>query len=221
MPETRRWILPVLLAVLAACGDSGDVQADPDGSLGSSGRPAGGPAGERPAADSIAPNDTEPWVAETPDTTSAAPEPGPHPWVNGDSRGGSRRGGAAMLVNVRTARQNGYDRIVFEFDSHVPEWRASYVDRPQYECGSGEAVRLEGDGWLQVDFEMANAHTEEGRPTAAPRHVADPAGANLREMRRTCDFEAQVQYVIGVASPNRYRAFELSGPARLVVDIQQ
>jgi ABC-type glycerol-3-phosphate transport system permease component len=29
-------------------------------------------------------------------------------------------------------------------------------------------------------------------------------------MRRICDFEAQVQYVVGVASPNRYRAFQLA-----------
>ena len=216
MPEPRYWILLSTLLLATACGGSDETGGDPDGALGA--------GGERPgeqAQDTLAPSDTEPWVAERPDD---APGPGagdsPHPWVNGESRGGTQGRGAAMLVNVRTARQDGFDRIVFEFDSHVPQWRAEYVDRPQYECGSGDAVRLEGDGWLQVNFEAANAHTEDGRATSAPRHVADPAGENLREMRRICDFEAQVQYVIGVASPNEYRAFELSGPARLVVDIQ-
>ena len=217
MPESRRALLLSLLLTAAACGGSDAPERDPDGSLGSSGRRD--TAATSAPADSIAPNDTDPSVVPVPDD-GTAPGSEPHPWVNGEARGGTQGSGAAMLVNVRTARQEGFDRIVFEFDSHVPSWRAEYVDRPQYECGSGEAVRLEGDGWLQVSFEAANAHTEEGRPTAAPRHVADPAGENLREMRRTCDFEAQVQYVMGVASPNRYRAFQLSSPARLVVDIQ-
>ena len=212
MPEIRRSLRLLTLLLLAACGGASDERSDPDGSLGSSGRPA--TEDERPGT--IAPTDTEPWVAERPDTGAA---PSPHPWVNGESRGGTA-GEIATLVTLRTARQDGYDRIVFEFDRHVPAWRADYVDRPQYECGSGEAVRLEGDGWLQVNFETTNAHTEEGRATNAPRHIADPAGANLREIRRICDFEAVVEYVIGVASPNRYRAFSLSGPPRLVVDIQ-
>ncbi len=217
MPKIRRascWALVAL--IVASCGDSGPPERDPDGGLGMSGRPATRPDRSDDEPTDIAPSDTGPWVAEQP--TGAAPNP--HPWVNGESRGGTQGSGAPMLVNVRTARQDGYDRIVFEFDSHVPAWRMEYVDRPQYECGSGEAVRLEGDGWMQVNFEGANAHTEEGRPTAAPRHVADPAGANLREMRRICDFEAQVQYVIGVASPNQYRAFQLTAPAPLVLDIQ-
>jgi len=218
MPKLRRpswWLAAALIA--ASCGDSGPAERDPDGSLGTPSTPVprGGPDG---AAAPVTPTDTGPWVAETP---PAAEQPNPHPWVNGASRGGSQGSGAPILVNVRTARQDGYDRIVFEFDTHVPEWRTEYVDRPQYECGSGDAVRLEGDGWLQVNFEGAHAHTEEGRATAAPRHVADPAGANLRELRRICDFEAQVQYVLGVASPKRYRAFQLASPARLVVDIQQ
>lgn len=214
MPELRRSILLPALLLIAACEGSGDGSGDPDGSLGA----AGEPADARETPDTIAPTDTEPWVVETPD--SAAPSPQPHGWVRGESRGGTQGRGAPTLLNVRTARQDGFDRVVFEFDTHVPQWRAEYVDRPQYECGSGEAVRLEGDGWMQVDFDGANAHTEEGRPTNAPRHIADPAGENLRELRRICDFEAQVQYVVGVASPNDYRAFQLTGPARLVVDIR-
>lgn len=211
-------LLSLLLSgILVLACSGGEESGDPDGSLGASGGSVRGPVSGSSAVD-IAPMDTGAWVAETP---AGAAEPSPHPWVAGQSSGGTQGRGAAMLLAVRTARQDGFDRIVFEFDSHVPQWRTDYVDSPQHECGSGEEVRLEGDGWLQVNFESTNAHTDEGRPTNAPRHVADPAGANLRELRRTCDFEAQVQYVIGVGSPNRYRAFQLSGPARLVIDVQQ
>lgn len=216
MPNSRLTaaLLSGLLAI--ACGGA-EESGDPDGSLGSTGGvvtrgPAGTDDGAWPA-----PMDTGAWVVETP---AGGSTPSPHPWVAGQSSGGTQGRGAATLLAVRTARQDGFDRIVFEFDTQVPQWRVDYVDSPQHECGSGEEVRLEGDAWLQVDFEATNAHTEDGRATGAPRHVADPPGANLRELHRTCDFEAQVQYVIGVGSPNRYRAFQLSGPARLVVDVE-
>lgn len=218
MPKPRRPILlaALLLTALACGGGEADRVGDPDGALGAGGREA---PDRGDAADPLrpAPTDTGAWVADRPVPNES---PSPHPWVAGQSRGGTSGDRVATLLNVRSARHDGFDRLVFEFDSHVPEWRIEYVDSPQHECGSGEAVRLEGDGWLQVRFDMTNAHTEEGRPTAAPRHVADPAGANLRELRRTCDFEAQTQYVVGVASPNPYRAFQLSGPSRLVVDIR-
>ena len=172
------------------------------------------PPGPAPTAPPIAPADTGAWVVEVPDGST----PDPSGWTIGATSGGSA-GGIAVLQTIRTGRQDGYDRVVFEFRTRVPGWRAEYVDTPQYECGSGEMVRVAGDAWLQVSFEPANAHTEEGRPTAQ-RQLVDPAGENLRELRRICDFEAHVDYVIGVGSPNRYRAFTLAEPARLVIDIR-
>jgi len=42
----------------------------------------------------------------------------------------------------------------------------------------------------------------------------------VKELISTCDFEAEVEWVAGVASPNRYRVLELRNPTRLVVDIK-
>ena len=42
----------------------------------------------------------------------------------------------------------------------------------------------------------------------------------IREIESTCDFEGEVTWVIGVASPNRYQVLELASPARLVVDVR-
>ncbi len=41
----------------------------------------------------------------------------------------------------------------------------------------------------------------------------------VRQVERTCDFEGVVSYVLGTASPNRYRILELKAPARIAVDI--
>lgn len=128
--------------------------------------------------------------------------------------------GVAVLRDVRAASQEGFDRVVFEFEgSAVPGYHVEYVDRPVIQCGSGEPVEVAGDGWLEVRLVPAQAHTEEGRPTAGERErrLSLPV---IKELQSTCDFEAHVTWVLGVASPNRYRVQELSNPARLIVDVR-
>ncbi len=127
---------------------------------------------------------------------------------------------AAVLTDVRTGRHDGFDRIVFEFrGDEMPGYHLEYIDKPVRACGSGNVVPLPGDGWLQVRFEPAVAHTEEGKPTLAFRELA-PKMPNLLELKSTCDFEAQVEWVAGVGSPNHFRVVELKGPTRLAVDIK-
>ena len=215
MPKSKWWkTIPVLALFLASCGG----QEEPEAADAPGSEPADAVADSASApaapAEGVEPQDTGAWVMERPDGASPAPDG----WTAGASTGGTA-GGIATLTAVRSARHADYDRVVFEFDTHVPAYRIDYVDSPQEECGSGEAVRVAGDGWLRVALEPANAHTEAGQPTA-PRRITDPAGTNLRELRRICDFEAHVDWVIGVGSPNRYRAFTLERPARLVIDIR-
>lgn len=126
----------------------------------------------------------------------------------------------ATLVDVRAARHEKFDRIVFEFaGSSLPGYHIEYVDRPVRNCGPGEVVPLAGDGYLLVRFQPAIAHTEAGEPTIKERERR-PALTILKEMKLICDFEADVSWAMGLASPNRYRVVELSSPARLVVDIK-
>jgi hypothetical protein len=127
---------------------------------------------------------------------------------------------AALLTDVRTGRHDGFDRIVFEFaGAELPGYHIEYIDKPVRACGSGNVVQLPGDAWLEVRFEPANAHTEDGRPTATFRELTPKLPAVL-ELKPTCDFEAQVEWVAGLTSPNRYRVLELRSPTRLVFDIK-
>lgn len=124
-----------------------------------------------------------------------------------------------VLRGVRVAGHEGFDRIVFEFDSDgLPQWHVSYIDPPVIQCGSGHGMAVAGNAWLQVRFHGANAHTAVGEPTSGParRTVELPS---VREVVRTCDFEAEVTWVAGVAGEQPYRPRVLEAPARLVVDI--
>jgi hypothetical protein len=127
----------------------------------------------------------------------------------------------ALLAHVRAARHPGFDRIVFEFEGkQLPGHHIEYVDRPIRRCGSGHAVEVGGDGWLRVRMEAAAAHDDHGKATIAERDRHRKLSLDvLRELVLTCDFEGQVVWVLGLASPNRYRLLELTSPPRLVVDV--
>lgn len=192
---------------------------------------------EKPAApattppSATAPDTTPPAPVAVPEqpavppaTDAAAPvtaaSGAPAPTV-GASRGAatSRAAKPPVLRAVRSASQPGYDRVTFEFNSAgLPAWRAEYVDRPVVECGSGEPVRIAGNAWLQISFSGAQAHSEKGESTSGPRRrkLSQPIA---RELARTCDFEGEVIYVIGVAKPNAYTARTMSAPSRLVIDV--
>jgi hypothetical protein len=126
----------------------------------------------------------------------------------------------ALLTDVRAARHDGFDRVVFELGSgSAPGYHLEYIDRPVRKCGSGDVAPIAGDGWLEVRFEPANAHTPSGAPTIAKREQALDLEV-VKELEQTCDFEAVVSWVVGVKRPNRYRVLTLNEPMRLVVDVK-
>jgi hypothetical protein len=126
----------------------------------------------------------------------------------------------AVLRQVRTAQHEAYDRVVFEFEgAELPGYHIEYIDKPVRSCGSGDVVALKGDGWLEIRLQPAEAHTEEGAPTVESRDRA-PNQKIIKQLKLTCDFEADVTWVLGVASPNKYRVLELKNPTRLAVDIK-
>ena len=128
-------------------------------------------------------------------------------------------GTVATLRAVRAARQEGYDRVVFELEGSAPGVHVEYVDRPVRACGSGEPVPLPGDAWLEVRLAPAAAHSEDGRTTVTERR-RDLSLPVVLTLATTCDFEAVVTWVLAVRSPERYRVQRLARPTRVVVDVR-
>jgi hypothetical protein len=125
------------------------------------------------------------------------------------------------LRDVRSAEHGGFDRVVFEFSGGLPGYRVEHINAPIRECASGNTVQIAGQGWLRVRIEPARAHElvgETARVTVSNTNRQLDHGI-VQQMRLTCDFEAQVEWVLGLSAPNRYRVLELSEPAHLVVDV--
>ena len=123
-----------------------------------------------------------------------------------------------VLVAVRAAHHGDVDRVVFEFRGGLPADRqVEYVDR-LFADGSGRRVHVAGQALLRVRFERAQAHTDAGAPTAAPRRVAF-ALPNVMTAVRAGDFEAVTTYGIGLAKRTRVRVTTLQAPPRVVVEV--
>lgn len=151
--------------------------------------------------------DTRPWI---PDTS----------WTAGIVERQRANLRPVTLRSVRTARHPGFDRVVWEFEgTELPGYHLEYIDTPVRRCGSGEVTEIRGRGWLRVRLTPARAHTEAGEATVEDRERLLDLPV-FRELESTCDFEGSVEWVLGVAHPNRYRVTELHDPARLVVDVR-
>ena len=124
---------------------------------------------------------------------------------------------APTLVDVRAGRHPGFDRVVFEFQGAVPEHHVRYVDQ-LVEDGSGAPVSVAGSADLEVVFQGANAHEEDGTPSVSPRRFS-PGLAAVKEVAQIGDFEAVVSYGIGLDRRRPLTVSTLSGPSRLVIDV--
>ena len=123
-------------------------------------------------------------------------------------------------VEAATGASPGHDRVVFEFTGDsVPGYRVEYTTKPVQRCGSGDPVTVAGAGRLIVRFEPAQAHDEQGSLAPGERHRT-PGLPAVRELTLICDFEGQVAWVLGITARSEYRVSELTGPARLVLDVR-
>jgi hypothetical protein len=127
----------------------------------------------------------------------------------------------ALLVDVRVGAHpegGGFDRIVFEFeDGQRPSGIVGYKDDVA-QCGSGAPVDPAGSHTLAVHFDFTNAHTEAGELSIPSTTVSGP-GNSILESESTCDFEAVVEWAVGVDGEKPFTVTLLDSPNRVVVDV--
>jgi hypothetical protein len=143
----------------------------------------------------------QPSPAPTPPPPEPAAAPAPVAGLPGfacsaQSGGGS---GPAAVTAVRSGPQKGYDRFVMQFDRPAPR----YEVRPQ-----------DQSGLLVVVHNSSSRGTYAGPPDLQPRL---PALKDARQMDASAD---TVQWNLTLSHAACFRAFVLTGPGRLVVDIE-
>lgn len=213
----RALLATVCLALLlaAGCGGEGDEEG------------ATAPAATTTAPETVTTEATTTTETETenePEPEPSAP-PGP-PFGTVPAAAPASGAGVALLAAVRLGRHEGFDRVVFEFRrGPAPGYRVRFVRPPITEDASGLPVAVDGDAFLFVRMEPASGFDlrGEGEQIYPGPFRIDGDRANLEvveEVVRTGDFEAVLGWVAGLEERAPFRAFALTGPPRIVVDVR-
>src|ERR1700737_1246141 len=144
---------------------------------------------------------------------ASADSPGPFPCLD---RSGGVAGTAATVSSVRIAHHNGYDRLVIGFatSNTMPQYQLTQQATTHFvRDASGQPVTLDGSAGIRAV--LRNADITPGAPTDLK-----PGLPSVREVAQIGNFERVVSYGVGLGTPAGFRVLELSGPTRLVVDVQ-
>lgn len=204
--------LAVALLLTAACGsDADDVdlagQASPTATPTVTGEPSPTPTPTPASEASGEQQDAPAFEGTTEDVV-----------VEGD------QGEMAVLEEVRVASHDGYDRVVWEFASgDAPTVRVAYDDEP-LEPGRGEPIDVAGATSLVMGAEPAIDLSTELRapdqePYDGPERMDGGDTDVVTEVVRMGDFEANLQWAVGLESRQPYRVDVLADPLRVVVDV--
>lgn len=132
-------------------------------------------------------------------------------------RSSAGTGATAQLYGVRVGRHVGFDRVVFDFRFGRPRYDVRYTPRIVAD-GSGLPVPVLGRRFIEVSFRSAGTDAAAGAPTSVP-HVLTPRFPQLRQVKKTGEFEAVVSFGLGLRSRAGFRVFRLTSPTRVVIDV--
>ena len=214
-PAAPALICLALLVGATGCGGDDSPASGPSSSPSTSGGSAAGSpssTGSPSATASSTPSQSRGGSASTP----------PFPADVRPDEGGQGVGNGLGVTDVRVGRQDGFDRVVFDLGgTGTPGWRVAYVARPVQE-GSGDPVRLRGSAFLQVDLRGMGMPSDTGVPPFGDFRTRVDGTGGIAQVAPGSVFEGQQQAFIGLTgSRRRFRAFALTNPTRVVVDVRR
>ena len=137
--------------------------------------------------------------------------------------------GGDILADARIGAQDGYDRLVLEFvaSGSVPE---SYEIKYVFNNSGGEIItvsdnlhlesQVQGNAALQII--LAGSHEDVVNNIViyeGPDTLSSSLMGNITEAKFAGSHAGMILWGIGVEEANGFRAFELSDPPRVVIDV--
>ena len=126
----------------------------------------------------------------------------------------------AQITDVRVGTHEGYDRVVFEFDSGLPDAVIEGVLPPFYADPSGLEIEVAGSAFLKVTMHGGTKVSPDGVVTYDGSTDIEPGFERLVELVEAGDFEAVSTWYLGLDGGSCIRVLTLADPARLVIDVE-
>ncbi|WP_148057964.1 AMIN-like domain-containing (lipo)protein [Pseudokineococcus lusitanus] len=223
------------LLLVAGCGD--EVTAGPASSPSvvtpsdapspsASPSPAPSPSAPSPSPEPSTEPEPEPSATDGPADETPAPGGGGEvpQEATTEQQESSGTGGALSVVEVRTARHEGFDRVVVELAAGpdapadaAPGWFSRYTDEAVQET-SLEPLDVDGEVYLDL-FVRGLGYPFD---TGVEELVGSTPGSGtsfVEEVYVGGVFEGQAQVVVGLSEEVPYTVSRLSDPPRVVVDL--
>jgi hypothetical protein len=204
--RNRTCFLPALIVVLAACGPS-----------------ASDSPGASPSATAV---ESTPAASGEP---SASAEPAPTParsaelpaYICGLEITSPASIGIAHTADVRVGTHSGYDRVVFEYlEAGTPAFRIGRASPPFTKDPSGLPMAVNGSNVLEIVLNGGTKVADDGSPTYTGPTNFEAAYPQLVHLVERGDFEGVNTWYLGLDGGECLRAYVLSDPSRIVIDIQ-
>jgi hypothetical protein len=135
------------------------------------------------------------------------------------------RGDQVLFTGFRIGRQDGFDRVVWEFaGTGRPGWTAAYTDSPSRQ-GSGAPVDLPGEATLEVLISNVGIPGDVEVPEGTTPYDGPPARAAagtevVTEVVVGGAFEGTHDAFVGIVDEAPFRVYLLSDPTRVVLEVQ-
>jgi hypothetical protein len=127
----------------------------------------------------------------------------------------------AQITDVRVGTHDGYDRVVFEFDSGIPQFTLEEATPPLLRDPSGLEIDVEGNAFWRLVMHGGTAALPDGGASYNGPTDFTPNFPKLSELVSAGDFEAVSSWYIGLDDESCVRVLTLNEPSRLVIDIEQ
>ena len=132
------------------------------------------------------------------------------------NKAGGVSAASGTVTDIRFAHHDGYDRLVIGFATanSMPQYQLTRQSSATFaRDASGQPVTLEGSAGIRAVLQ--NSDVTNGVLTDAKPRLPE-----IREIANIGNFERVVSYGVGLKTPACFRVLELSGPTRLVIDVQ-
>ena len=129
--------------------------------------------------------------------------------------------GHAHLTDITVSSEDGFDRITFTYiEDSIPGWVVESAHAPFVDDPRGQPMDVAGTSVYLITIRGGTSQADDGTSTYDGPHNFEPGYEQIVQLVERGDFEATNSWYLGLNGGECLRAFTLTNPTRIVIDVQ-